>query len=383
MGGVALAVLLSGCSLPVNLTGSNVPSSATAGSIWRSTDSGAHFEPKVDIGENLKITKSDILSISFLPPDPSLSLEPTTSSRIYAGTVDDGLFRTSNGGELWEHVDFPPKKIYSFTTDYRDPERMFATGMIANQGKIFRTKNGGREWEEKYTEPGTGTVIISLSEHPRQTDVLYAGTSAGTVVKSTDGGDTWRNIGNRVDGPITHIAFDAVSPDAVYLLVLDRQVYYSPNAGQEWRDWTVIKRNEERAPNSSAARAEPSASKTATAMPAIAAPPSPVSLFADPRVSGTIYVGTKAGVFRSRDYGKNWEEVNIIESAKKFPIRALAVNPKNSDEIIFASGRAFYKSVNGGETWAVSELSVDREVSVLKYDPFNERTIFLGIRSFK
>jgi photosystem II stability/assembly factor-like uncharacterized protein len=345
-------------------------------------DGGTKFEPKVNVGENLKITKSDILSLSFLPPDPNRFTDPADSPGVFAGTINDGLFKTTNGGDLWEHFDFPPQKIYSFMTDHRDPSRMFATGVVENRGKIFRSKDGGKEWEEKYAEPGTGTVIVSLAEHPRETDVLYAGTSAGTVVKSVDGGDTWKNIGNRVDGPVTGIDFDATEKDTVYLFVFEKKLYYSPNGGAEWQDWEELKKLEAQALRKATTSRSASTGTPAASTKAVV-PKTIVSILPDPKISGTIYAGTKTGLFRSKDYGKNWEEVNIIESAKKFAIRAIAVSPIDSNEVIFTSGKAFYKSINGGETWAVSQLPIDREVSVIRYDPFNARTIFFGLRNYK
>jgi photosystem II stability/assembly factor-like uncharacterized protein len=108
-----------------------------------------------------------------------------------------------------------------------------------------------------------------------------------------------------------------------------------------------------------------------------------VSIAPDPAVSGTLYAGTNAGLFRSTDYGKYWYELNIIESAKQFPIRSIAVNPKNPKEVVFVSGKAFYKSTNGGETWAITSLSVDRDASFVAYDPFDPKYLLIGLRKFK
>ena len=75
--------------------------------------------------------------------------------------------------------------------------------------------------------------------------------------------------------------------------------------------------------------------------------------------------------------------MNIIESAKKFSIRSIAVNPKNSKEIVFVAGRAFYKSIDEGATWSVTGLDVDRDAFFVSYDPFDPKYLFLGLRSFK
>ena len=90
----------------------------------------------------------------------------------------------------------------------------------------------------------------------------------------------------------------------------------------------------------------------------------------------------KNGLFRTADYGKTWNPINIIESAKKFPIRAIVVNPKNSNEISFASGKAFYKSNDGGVKWNTTQLEIDKGVSIIMYDPQNPAKIYFTTRKF-
>ena len=107
-----------------------------------------------------------------------------------------------------------------------------------------------------------------------------------------------------------------------------------------------------------------------------------MSLTADPRISGLVYAGTTNGLYRSTDFGKFWDPVNVIESVKKFPIRDLAIHPNNSDELVFSAGKAFYKSLNRGGTWAVSSLNIDRSVSVLVYDPQKPGTLYFGLRQY-
>ncbi len=285
--------------------------------------------------------------------------------------MDNGIFRTKNGGETWEPIDFPPKKIYSFILDRNDPDnRMFASGMMNNVGKIYRTDDTGQNWREVYSEPGTGAVMTAVAEHPRDTNVLFGGTSAGTVVKSVDGGETWKNIGATLDGPITQFVFDADRPYVLYALIFNRQIFYSPDGGVTWVDWEKEKSKDVSARTSSLV------DQTLLTK----APDGILSIIPDPLVSGMLYATKQGGVYRSRDFGKYWEKLNIIESAEKLPIRSFAVNPHDSNEIVFVAGNAFYKSKNAGETWSVTELGVDRSVSVIAYDPMHPEIIYLALR---
>ncbi len=372
---------LSGCALAppkIGNTNQNQPetsafdAAAQPGSIWRSDDGGQTFVPKTFVDEKRKLTKAEVLSISFLQREDGheKAEELRRTPDVYVGTVDDMIFKTEDGAEVWQPVNFPPEKVYSFIASRRSVDRMYATGVVGGRGKIFRTTDGGENWQDVYSEPGPGTTIVTLAEHPTDVNVLFAGTSTGTLVKSADGGSTWKNIGTKVNGPITAIAFDAKQPNIAYLLSFNSTMYISRDTGETWGDWTSIAQAETKA--NPGVKLDPPTMVQGM-----------ISLIADPYIGDLLYAGTKTGLYKSTNGGRNWQKMNIIESAEKFPIRALAVNPRNSKEIVFVAGRTFYKSVNSGETWSVGMLSVDREVSVLTYDPVYPEVIYLGLRKIK
>lgn len=358
------ATMLSGCTikLPFGAPAPTGPVDPTdtfgqriqPGSIWKSTDGGKIFEVKSRVDDKQFIAKADVLALSFHPSKPET---------LYIGTVDNGIFKTIDGGEYWEPIAFPPKKIYSFILDKNRPdERMFASGNIGDTGKVFRTDDGGSTWKAVYTEPSPGVVITILAQHPRDMNVIFAGTSAGTVVKSTDNGETWKNVGKTVEGPIIDIVFDATKQYFLYAFSFDGKIYVSEDGGLTWGKG-------------------PAGAKKDEAL--LDVPGGLLSIVVDPNVSGRIYGTTAGGLYQSDDFGVGWKKLNIIESAEKLPIRALAINPKNSNELVFTAGSAFYKSTNGGDTWSVVNVYIDRSVSVLAYDPSNSETLYMMLRKLK
>ena len=365
------ALVLSGCALTPNTASKKTASpeirvpmaQIQKGSLWKSSDSGSSFFPKSKVDEKTFITSADILSLAF---------DPTDSRIIYAGTIDNGIFRSQDGAETWENIPFPPKKIYSYILDHKNPQRMFASGILGNHGKVFRTDDGGASWKDVYTEPGENTVITAIAEHPVDTNVVFAGTNVGTVIKSTDGGNTWKDVGSQVNGPVTVIAFDVKLKFSVYLLVLSNKMYYSNDGGKKWQDWESLKRKEEEKMKLTAKEKETRDKKKA--------PDSPLSLSVSPVDSGVLYMANIGGLYKSTDYGKFWTAINIIESAGKFPIRAIALHPTDKNEMAFVSGAVFYKTKSGGVTWFVTPLNIDRGVSVLKYDTYDPNNIYFGLR---
>ena len=354
------ALFLSGCSvqLPFSVGG------GAGGSFWKSIDAGNTFEPKVTIDEEKKIASADVLSLAF---------HPTNSEIIYIGTLGSGLFKTIDAAETWTPMVFPPVKNYGLAIDPQNGDRLYASGVYENVSKVYRTDDAGENWKEIYTEPGPGTVITALELHPNAPQVLYASTSAGVVIRSQDGGETWTNI-VAAKGPVTEILLERGSMNTVTLLVFNMGTMTSTNGGETWEDFA--------AQTYVAPQTDTRAGSVVGNTTGVQKPQNITTLAADPGRAGVIYAGAKNGLYRSTDYGRNWQPIDVIESAKKFPTRAIAINPTNSNEIIFAAGRAFYKSIDGGVNWATTELQIDRGVSVLRYDPFHPETIYFGLRKF-
>lgn len=345
---VLAACMLSGCSMPASL-----PGSTKGGSIWKSFDGGQTFVPKVTVDEKRKITSADIISLAFHPTNPDT---------VYVGTLSSGIFKTVDGAERWEQIEFPPTKNYGLLVDKNNGDRIFASGVYENVSKLYRSEDAGKNWKEVYTEPGQGTVIIALAAHPDNADILYLGTSSGMLIKSVDSGNTWKNL-STLKGPVLQILpyrsqFD--QPDRISVLIANQGVNTSLDGGTTWENQTT----------------------TSTSFGDKSKPDAINVVVFDPINQNIFYAGAKNGLFKSQDGGKSWTALNIIESSKKFPIRSVAINPANSLEIVYASGSAFYKSIDGGLKWSTRELGIDRGVSLIRYVPDQSGMFYFTLRKF-
>ncbi len=353
-------------------------------SILRSTDSGLNFENyfKIATATDAKIGVADALSIVF---------HPDTENKIVVSSYDDGLFLNEDRVNAWKQISFPPKQIYRFIRDKNDPaNRALASGVVSGNGRIFRTDTQGQAWRAVYAEPGMETYISALVQNTQNASVILAGSSVGTVVRSTDGGDTWKNIGQNIKGYISDFSYDSSRASFVYMLVKKGKIYHSTDGGLTWLNWEEEKTKEVKRLNDQATALTRAGNKeggkqvkaVATALlernKTEKAPSGPLFIVADPSVSGTVYLSASTGLYRSTDYGKFWKPVNIIESALKFPIPSVAINPNDSNEISFVAGKTFYRSVNGGVTWAITPLDNSRNASFVAYDPYDPTVIFIG-----
>ena len=110
----------------------------------------------------------------------------------------------------------------------------------AGTGNIWKTTNNGTTWHPIFDNESTFTIgdMAIAQSNP---NIIYVGTGdnllgrnsyAGTgVFKSTDGGDTWQNVGLNDTHHIGRVVIDPKNPDAVYVAALGHLYSYNEERG--------------------------------------------------------------------------------------------------------------------------------------------------------
>ncbi|QQS61313.1 MAG: hypothetical protein IPN70_00040 [Candidatus Moraniibacteriota bacterium] len=362
LGVMVLVFFLSGCFSSSNdekeETVTSYKIQNLSGGVARSVDNGITYEPFISTTGGGNIKNINIFSMQF-----SRSL----GRSLYIGTEKNGLFKKTELGDGWENISFPPIKLYGlevFEVGALENPLMYVSGVLEGRAKIYKSSDGGKEWKEIYTEPAGDSVILSLAIHPKRPNIIYASTSEGIVIQSEDAGVTWKNI-HTFSSPVMQLEFDNTNPDVLYVLLFENDIKVSRDGGRTF----IEKDQQNRASNEEKKKTSLASEKA-------------YSLAVDPNRSGTVYVGTGNGLFRSIDYGMTWESVNIIESVSKEIIRAVAINPFSSEEIIFGAGSVIYKSTNRGESWQTFQLDTKAMPVFIGFDPANQGSIYVAFRSF-
>ena len=239
---------------------------ATASSnVWKTENRGTTWTPIFD----------DYPSYST----GAITIDPTDSNVIWLGTGEntsqrsvgwgDGVYKSLDGGRSWRNTGLRTSEhIGKIVVDPRDPDVVYAAamgGLWAPGGDrgLFKTTDGGESWTP-VLEISENTGIADVHMDPRDPDVLYAvafqrrrhvgilvaGGPESGVWKSTDGGESWRDITRGLpSGDLGRIALavSPIDPDVVYALAAateDRSGFYrSPDRGETWvrmSDYIVV-----------------------------------------------------------------------------------------------------------------------------------------------
>ncbi len=118
-------------------------------------------------------------------------------------------------------------------------------------GGVWKTVDGGVTWDDVFRDEATHSVG-DIAVHQRDTSIVWVGTgerasrqSSGWgdgVYKSTDGGETWRNMGLRDSKHIGRIRMHPDDPDVVFVAAMghlwgpneERGLYRSTDGGESW-----------------------------------------------------------------------------------------------------------------------------------------------------
>jgi photosystem II stability/assembly factor-like uncharacterized protein len=151
--------------------------------MWRTTDDGDSWTP---VSEALD--GSDITAIDVARAD---------RRRIYVGTENGGVFRSTNGGRTWSgnlaSTTLPGRTITRVYSRADDANVVYAT--VANFGNhhVFRSPDGGLSWVDVDRGDLPDAPLLSLALPAAHPGRIYVCGDAG-VFASDDEGATWANL---------------------------------------------------------------------------------------------------------------------------------------------------------------------------------------------
>jgi photosystem II stability/assembly factor-like uncharacterized protein len=229
---------------------------AASGGVWKTSNHGTTFTPVFDGYGSYSIA--------------SIELAPSNPNTIWVGTGEnnnqrsvaygDGVYKSVDAGNSFTNMGLKNSEHIGNIIIHPKNENtvwVAAYGPVWSSGGergVYKSTDGGKEWKRTlFVSDNTGISEIAID--PKDPNILYAaahqrrrrewtyigGGPESTIYKSTDGGETWREVNSGLPKGMMGRIGIAVSPvdeNYVYAIIEGRDdkggFFRSTNKGESW-----------------------------------------------------------------------------------------------------------------------------------------------------
>jgi photosystem II stability/assembly factor-like uncharacterized protein len=296
---------------------------------------------------------------------------PDGKLTIWVGAASGGVWKSLDSGTTFEPVfdDQPVQSIGSVRIDPRDPNTVWVgTGEAWTRNSVsvgdgvYKTTDGGDTW--KNVGLPDSERIAEILVDPRNSQAVYAcvtgrlwsDSAERGVYKTTDGGATWQHVlkGGNLSTGCASLSMDAKNPDVLYAALWDfRRKGWTFRSGGDGPD----------APSASALMVTRDGGRTWTevtpeANPGFAKKPyGRIAVNVAPSDSNRVYAFVESpasALYVSSDGGRSWEARDKSQWMvwRPFYFARMTVDPTNADRVFKDDGNLIL-SEDGGKSFSV------------------------------
>ena len=318
---------------------------ATGGGVWKTVDGGQTWKNISD-----GFFGGSMGEVAVSESDPNI-IYAGTGEKTLRGNVSPGyggMFKSYDGGKTWENIGLSNSyHIGNIVVDPKNPDVVFVA-VIGNlftdssERGVYKTTDGGVSWKKVLYanaragaaditfEPGNSRVLYATTWNIRRTPYsLESGGEGSALWKSTDQGETWKNISANKGLPegtwgISGVSVSAVNPDRVYALIENEKggLYRSDDAGESWQLVSADRNLRQRAWYYT-------------------------RVFADTQMEDRVYV-MNVQFWRSDDGGKNFKNYDTPHGDH----HDLWIDPDDNNHLVVADDGGAQVSYDAGVNWS-------------------------------
>lgn len=318
----------------------------SSGGVWKTEDAGLYWKPITD-GQ---INVGSIGAIALAPSNPDVIYIGTGEPNLRdCVTWGDGVYKSTDGGETWRHLGLADTRHISRVRVHPENPDLVYVAAIGNpfgpseDRGIYRSTDGGLTWERIFFKhEQAGVIDLVMCEHNpnilyastfeifRRTWGLKAGGPNSGIFKSTDGGNTWKEITRNPGLPSDDLgriglAHSKDKPDRITALIDSKEkngLYQSEDGGETW-EWISAEDG------------------------IIQRPFYYYHLHASPSDGDELWVASNK-LWQSLDGGATW----LQRSGTKDDFHDIKFDPEDPDRMIITHDGGVMVTLNGGKTWS-------------------------------
>jgi photosystem II stability/assembly factor-like uncharacterized protein len=164
-------------------------------------------------------------------------VDPKSKCTVYAASANK-IYKTQTCGRDWSQIFFDPRTDKSFTVmgiDWYNPTMLYAG---TSDGDIFRSVDSGQSWQTAKRVDGVAITSMAVDTHDSR--IVYAGTQGSGILKTTDSGVTWTQIQKQFGDDlrdarrVIQLVLDPVDANTIYD-ISKYGIIKSTDGGDTWK----------------------------------------------------------------------------------------------------------------------------------------------------
>jgi len=320
---------------------------SSGGGVWKTVDGGQTWKPMSD-----GFFGGSVGAVAVAPSDPAVVYAGLGEETIRGNvTHGDGMWKSTDAGKTWTKIGLDDTRhIGRVRVHPTNPDVVYVAAMghafgPSEQRGVYRTRDGGKTWDrvlfinkdvgavDLILDPSNPRIVYASTWRFRRTPYSFESGGEGCALwKSTDGGDTWKELSRNKGMPkgtlgIIGITVSPSNSQNLYAIVeaKDGGVYRSRDGGDTWTKVSGDSDLRQRAWYYT-------------------------RIYADPKDEDTSYV-VNVGFHRSKDGGKTWTSIRPPHGDN----HDLWIAPNDPNRMIEANDGGATVSTDGGATWTTLE----------------------------
>jgi len=317
------------------------------GGVWKTTDGGQTWKAVSD-----GFFGGTVGAVAVAPSDPAVVYagggEQTVRGNVSHG---DGMWKSTDAGKTWTRIGLEDSRhIARIRVHPSNPDLVYVAAMGHAFGPndtrgVYRSKDGGKTWDrvlfisrdagavDLAFEPGNPRILYASTWRFRRSPYSFESGGEGSALwKSTDGGDTWKELSRNKGMPKGTLGIIGVSPSPsnpqnVYAIVEANEggVFRSKDGGETWTKTSDSRDLRQRAWYYT-------------------------RIYADPKDEDAVYV-VNVRFHKSKDGGKTWSQISTPHGDN----HDLWIDPNDPLRMVEANDGGACATVDGGESWTSLE----------------------------
>lgn len=338
----SVTLLSASCSLFGSSTPAGVIKTVNGGADWQ-------FFNTITDPENSSLDGVNISRLAF---------DPQNREIVYAAAYNAGLFKSEDSADTWRRI-LTNIDVFDYAIHPQDSKVLYAAGAFDGQGKVLASRDGGGSWQDVYSDASNNNPVSAIVLNPANPNQVLIGTSSGNVIRSMDGGITWKLVQN-FESRVNMLLWQ---DGKMFALIKAKGLFAAPENTESFASLTA------------------SLAPTTTVFTEYI--PSEVQVFhqvsVDAMGSQLMYLATDKGLYKTVDGGGRWIRMVLPVDQELTDVPSVAV-AKASSNVVYANvGATIFKSVDGGGRWQTQKVETNGFISYILVDPQLPQIVYGGV----